>query len=185
MLLAARDIVGGMYWVRSERQNEDLEKMAEKEKKRFAGTELLGKKLGVIGLGAIGILVANAAAALGMEVYGYDPYISVEAAWKLSRDVKHITDVNDIYKECDYITIHVPLMDSTKGMIGADAIAQMKPSVVVLNLARGPLVDQKAIVEALKTNRIRKYVTDFPNSRCGISEKCHRDPASGCIYRGI
>ena len=164
MLLAARDIVGGMYWVRSERQNEDLEKMAEKEKKRFAGTELLGKKLGVIGLGAIGILVANAAAALGMEVYGYDPYISVEAAWKLSRDVKHITDVNDIYKECDYITIHVPLMDSTKGMIGADAIAQMKPSVVVLNLARGPLVDQKAIVEALKTNRIRKYVTDFPNS---------------------
>ena len=164
MLLAARDIVGGMYWVRSERQNEDLEKMAEKEKKRFAGTELLGKKLGVIGLGAIGILVANAAAALGMEVYGYDPYISVEAAWKLSRDVKHITDVNDIYKECDYITIHVPLMDSTKGMIGADAIAQMKPSAVVLNLARGPLVDQKAIVEALKTNRIRKYVTDFPNS---------------------
>ena len=164
MLLASRDIVGGMYWVRSERQNEDLEKMAEKEKKRFAGTELLGKKLGVIGLGAIGILVANAAAALGMEVYGYDPYISVEAAWKLSRDVKHITDVNDIYKECDYITIHVPLMDSTKGMIGADAIAQMKPSVVVLNLARGPLVDQKAIVEALKTNRIRKYVTDFPNS---------------------
>ena len=164
MLLAARDIVGGMYWVRSERQNEDLEKMAEKEKKRFAGTELLGKKLGVIGLGAIGILVANAAAALGMEVYGYDPYISVEAAWKLSRDVKHITDVNDIYKECDYITIHVPLMDSTKGMIGADAIAQMNPSEVVLNLARGPLVDQKAIVEALKTNRIRKYVTDFPNS---------------------
>ena len=164
MLLAARDIVGGMYWVRSERQNEDLEKMAEKEKKRFAGTELLGKKLGVIGLGAIGILVANAAAALGMEVYGYDPYISVEAAWKLSRDVKHITDVNDIYKECDYITIHVPLMDSTKGMIGADAIAQMKPSVVVLNLARGPLVDQKAIVEALKTNRIRKYVTDFPTT---------------------
>ena len=170
MLLAARDIVGGMYWVRSERQNEDLEKMAEKEKKRFAGTELLGKKLGVIGLGAIGILVANAAAALGMEVYGYDPYISVEAAWKLSRDVKHITDVNDIYKECDYITIHVPLMDSTKGMIGADAIAQMKPSVVVLNLARGPLVDQKAIVEALKTNRIRKYVTDFPNSDVASQE---------------
>ena len=164
MLLAARDIVGGMYWVQSERQNEDLEKMAEKEKKRFAGTELLGKKLGVIGLGAIGILVANAAAALGMEVYGYDPYISVEAAWKLSRDVKHITDVNDIYKECDYITIHVPLMDSTKGMIGSDAIALMKPSAVVLNFARGPLVDQKAIVEALKTNRIHKYVTDFPTT---------------------
>ena len=128
------------------------------------GGEIKGKKLGIIGLGAIGILVANAAVALGMEVYGYDPFISVEAAWKLSRDVHHTTDVNEIYRECDYITIHVPLMDSTKGMIGADAIALMKPSVVVLNFARGPLVDQKAIVEALKTNRIHKYVTDFPTT---------------------
>lgn len=162
MLLASRDIIGGLYWVRSERQNEELETLAEKQKKKFAGHEIMGKKLGVIGLGAIGILVANAAAALGMEVYGYDPFISVNAAWKLSRDVKHITDVNDIYRECDYITIHVPLMDSTKGMIGADAIALMKPTAVVLNFARGPLVDQKAIVEALRTNRIHKYVTDFP-----------------------
>ena len=164
MLLASRDIVGGLHWVRSERQNEDLPQLAEKQKKAFAGNEIMGKKLGVIGLGAIGILVANAAAALGMEVYGYDPYISVNAAWNLSRDVKHITDVNDIYRECDYITIHVPLMDSTKGMIGSSAIAQMKNSVVVMNFARGPLVDQKAIVEALRTNRIRKYVTDFPTS---------------------
>lgn len=162
MLLASRDIIGGLYWVRSERQNEELETLAEKQKKKFAGHEIMGKKLGVIGLGAIGILVANAAAALGMEVYGYDPFISVNAAWKLSRDVKHITDVNDIYRECDYITIHVPLMDSTKGMIGADAIALMKPTAVVLNFARGPLVDQKSIVEALRTNRIHKYVTDFP-----------------------
>ena len=97
-----------------------------------------------------------------MEVYGYDPYISVNAAWKLSRDVKHITDVNDIYRECDYITIHVPLIESTKGMINADAISLMKPSAVVMNFARGPLVDQKAMVEALRTNRIYKYVTDFP-----------------------
>lgn len=164
LLLASRDIVGGMYWVRSERQNEELEQLAEKQKKNFAGNEIMGKKLGVIGLGAIGILVANAAAALGMEVYGYDPYISVNAAWKLSRDVRHIMDVNDIYRECDYITIHVPLMDSTKGMIGAEAISMMKPAAVVLNFARGPLVDQKAIVEALRTNRIKKYVTDFPNS---------------------
>lgn len=163
LLLASRDIIAGNYWVRSERQNEELEQLAEKQKKQFAGREIMGKKLGVIGLGAIGILVANAAAALGMEVYGYDPYISVNAAWKLSRDVKHITDVNDIYRECDYITIHVPLMDSTKGMINKDAIALMKPSAVVLNFARGPLVDQKAIVEALRTNRIHKYVTDFPN----------------------
>lgn len=164
LLLASRDIVGGMYWVRSERQNEELEQLAEKQKKNFAGREIMGKKLGVIGLGAIGILVANAAAALGMEVYGYDPYISVNAAWKLSRDVKHITDINDIYRECDYITIHVPLMDSTKGMINKDAIALMKPTAVVMNFARGPLVDQKAMVEALRTNRIYRYVTDFPNS---------------------
>ena len=162
MLLASRDIMGGLYWVRSERQNEDLETLAEKQKKKFAGHEIMGKRLGVIGLGAIGILVANAAAALGMEVYGYDPYISVKAAWKLSRDVKHITDVNDIYRECDYITIHVPLIESTKGMINADAISLMKPSAVVMNFARGPLVDQKAMVEALRTNRIYKYVTDFP-----------------------
>ena len=162
MLLASRDIMGGLYWVRSERQNEDLETLAEKQKKKFAGHEIMGKRLGVIGLGAIGILVANAAAALGMEVYGYDPYISVNAAWKLSRDVKHITDVNDIYRECDYITIHVPLIESTKGMINADAISLMKPSAVVMNFARGPLVDQKAMVEALRTNRIYKYVTDFP-----------------------
>ena len=164
MLLASRDIIGGLYWVRSERQNEELAQLAEKQKKAFAGNEIMGKRLGVIGLGAIGILVANAAAALGMEVYGYDPYISVNAAWNLSRDVKHITDVNDIYRECDYITIHVPLMESTKGMIGSSAIAQMKNSVVILNFARGPLVDTKAIVEALRTNRIRKYVTDFPTS---------------------
>ena len=116
MLLASRDIIGGLHWVRSERQNEELEQLAEKQKKAFAGHEIMGKKLGVIGLGAIGILVANAAAALGMEVYGYDPYISVNAAWKLSRDVRHITDVNDIYRECDYITIHVPLLESTEGM---------------------------------------------------------------------
>ncbi len=149
--------------MRSERQNEELEQLAEKQKKAFAGHEIMGKKLGVIGLGAIGILVANAAATLGMEVYGYDPYISVNAAWKLSRDVKHITDINDIYRECDYITVHVPLLESTKGMISSAAIAQMKQSVVIMNFARGPLVDTKAIVEALRTNRIYKYVTDFPS----------------------
>ncbi len=133
LLLASRDIIGGHYWVRSERQNEELEQLAEKQKKAFAGNEIMGRKLGVIGLGAIGILVANAAAALGMEVYGYDPYISVNAAWKLSRDVKHITDVKDIYRECDYITLHVPLMDSTKGMIDSSALAEMKSSAVLLN----------------------------------------------------
>lgn len=163
LFLGSRDIIGGIHWVRTERQNEELEILAEKQKKQFAGNEILGKKLGVIGLGAIGIQVANAAVALGMEVYGYDPYLSVNAAWNISREIRHITDVNDIYRECDYITIHVPLMDSTKGMIGADAIALMKPNVVVMNFARGPLVDTKAIVEALHKNRIRKYITDFPS----------------------
>lgn len=163
MLLAARDVVGGINWCVSEEGNADIAKAAEKQKKSFAGTELAGKKLGVIGLGAIGIRVANTARHFGMEVYGYDPYISVNAAWSLSRDVKHINDVETIYKECDYITIHVPLMDATRKMISADAIAMMKPNAVVLNFARDLLVDEEAMVKALAEGKIRKYVSDFPN----------------------
>lgn len=164
LFLASRDIIGGVNWVQSERQNEEIAKRAEKEKKRFAGSELLGKKLGIIGLGAIGILVANAAERLGMEVYGYDPYISVDAAWKLSKGVKHIKDVNDIYRECDYITVHVPLMDSTKKMINQEAIDMMKENVVVLNFARDLLVDEEAMVNALKVGKVKRYVCDFPNT---------------------
>ena len=163
MLLAARDIKGGINWVLSEEGNADIAKLAEKQKKNFAGTELAGKKLGVIGLGAIGVKVANMATHLDMEVLGYDPYISVNAAWNLSRSVKHVQDVTEIYKECDYITIHVPLMDATKKMINKDAIALMKPKAVVLNFARDLLVDEEAIVEALKEKKIHKYVSDFPN----------------------
>ncbi len=163
MLLAARDVVGGINWCASEAGNADIAKVAEKQKKNFAGTELLGKKLGVIGLGAIGIKVANTARHFGMEVYGYDPFISVNAAWSLSRDVKHISDLETIYKECDYITVHVPLMDSTKKMIGAEAIAMMKPTAVVLNFARDLLVDEEAVVKALAEGKLRKYVSDFPN----------------------
>ena len=163
MFLASRDIVGGANWVQSERQNEDIAKLTEKEKKRFAGCELQGKKLGVIGLGAIGVLVANAAIHLGMDVYGYDPYISVKAAWSLSRHINHIKNVEDIYKQCDYITIHVPLMDSTKGMINKAAIDMMKEGVVVLNYARNLLVDEKDMVAALADGKVRHYVTDFPN----------------------
>ncbi len=163
MLLAARDVVGGINWCVSEAGNADIAKVAEKQKKNFAGTELSGKKLGVIGLGAIGIKVANAARHFGMEVYGYDPFISVNAAWSLSRDVKHINDLETIYKECDYITVHVPLMDSTKKMISAEAIAMMKPTTVVLNFARDLLVDEEAIVKALAEGKLRKYVSDFPN----------------------
>ena len=164
LLLASRDIIGGVNWVQSERQNEDVAKMAEKEKKKFAGCELKGKKLGIIGLGAIGVLVANAAVNLDMEVYGYDPYISVDAAWKRSRYIKHINDVKEIYRECDYITIHVPLMDSTRKMIGAESIDMMKDGVVLLNFARDLLVDEDAVVSALKTGKVKRYVTDFPNT---------------------
>lgn len=163
MLLASRDIYGGISWVQENKDEADVAKMAEKAKKAFAGCELKGKKLGVIGLGAIGIKVANTARHFGMEVYGYDPYISVDAAWRLSRDIKHINDVEDIYKECDYITIHVPLLDSTKKMINAEAIAMMKETTVVLNFARDILVDEPAMLEALKAGKIKKYVSDFPN----------------------
>ncbi len=163
MLLAARDIVGGIEWAKSDAADENIAKTAEKEKKKFAGTEIAGKKLGIIGLGAIGVLVANAAKHMGMEVYGYDPYLSINAAWNLSRDVKHVTDVNDIYRECDYITIHVPLLDSTKGMIGKDAIAMMKDGVIIINLARDLLCDEAAVLEGIKAGKIRKYVSDFAN----------------------
>ena len=164
MFLASRDVIGGANWVQSERQNEDIAKLTEKEKKRFAGNELQGKKLGVIGLGAIGVQVANTAVHLGMEVYGYDPYISVKAAWSLSRHINHINDVNDIYKQCDFITVHVPLLDSTKKMINKDAISKMKDGVVVMNFARDLLVDEEVMVEALKEGKVKHYVTDFPNT---------------------
>lgn len=164
MLLSARDIVGGINWLQEVKDEADIAKMTEKQKKMFAGSELKGKKLGVIGLGAIGILVANTAVHFGMEVYGYDPYISVDAAWKLSRDIKHIQNVEDIYRECDYITIHVPLLDSTKGMISAEAISMMKETAVVLNFARDLLVDEQAMAAALAEGKIRKYVSDFPNT---------------------
>ncbi|MGI6018076.1 MAG: 3-phosphoglycerate dehydrogenase family protein [Marvinbryantia sp.] len=172
MLLASRDFVGGINWVQSERQNELIAKIAEKEKKQFAGCEIKNKKLGIIGLGAIGVLVANAATHLGMEVYGYDPYISVDAAWNLSRNIRHITDVNDIYRQCDYITIHVPLMESTKKMVGREAIDQMKEGVILLNFARDILVDEEAVIEALRTGKMRKYVSDFPNPLTAGEKDC-------------
>ena len=163
MLLASRDIVGGVEWVKQEKDNENVGKLAEKQKKQFAGCEIKGKKLGVIGLGAIGAMVANTAIYLGMEVYGYDPYISVDTAWKLSREIKHIANVEDIFKECDYITLHVPLLDSTKGMISKDSIAMMKDGVVLLNFSRDLLVDETALIDALETGKVKKYVTDFAN----------------------
>ena len=163
MLLASRDIVGGIEWVAKEKDQEDIDKLAEKQKKQFAGCEIMGKKLGIIGLGAIGAMVANAASALGMEVYGYDPYISIDAAWNLSRTIKHIKSLDEIYSQCDYITIHVPLLDSTKQMINKEALDKMKDGVVLLNFARDLLVDEDALIEALDSGKVKKYVTDFAN----------------------
>lgn len=163
MLLASRDIVDGISWVEQNSQDPEISKAAEKEKKRFAGTELEGKKLGIIGLGAIGVRVANTARHLGMEVFGYDPYVSVDAAWNLSRDVRHVLDVREIYSQCDFITVHVPLMESTKGMIGAEAISEMKDGVILLNFARDLLVEEEAVLEGLASGKIRRYVSDFPN----------------------
>ena len=164
LFLASRDIVGGIDWVKANQDDENIAKSAEKAKKAFAGCEIIGKKLGVIGLGAIGALVANAALQLGMEVYGYDPYISVEAAWKLSKDVYHAKNVEEIYRECDYITIHVPAMDSTKGMIDEAAIAMMKDKVVLLNFSRDVLVKSEAVIPALENGKVKRYVTDFAAS---------------------
>lgn len=164
MLIASRDIVGGIEWVRSESQNPDIAKAAEKQKKAYAGCEIAGKKLGIIGLGAIGVKVANAATHLGMDVYGYDPFISVNAAWELSRTIHHAATLEEIYENCDYITIHVPLMDSTKKMINREAFGQMKDGVVVLNFARDLLIDEEALLDAIESGKVKRYVTDFPNT---------------------
>ena len=179
MLYASRDIVGGIDWCLANQNDDNIAKTAEKQKKNFAGTEISGKKLGVIGLGAIGALVANAAIHMGMEVYGYDPYISINAAWSLNRQVKHVTDVNDIYRECDFITFHVPLLDSTKKMVNADAIALMKPTAIVLNFARDLLVDEEAMVDALAAGKIGKYVSDFPNTTTVGAKGCIVTPHLG------
>lgn len=162
MLLASRDIIGGINWVQENEEDGNIAKDAEKAKKAFAGCELEGKKLGVIGLGAIGVLVANAATHLGMDVYGYDPYVSVDSAWRLSRSIHHAKTADEIYRDCDYITIHVPAMDSTKGMIDKGAISLMKDGVVVLNFARNILIDEEAMVDALLAGKVKHYVTDFP-----------------------
>lgn len=165
LLLASRDLMGGYNWVKENASDENIAKAVEKQKAKYAGCEVMGKKLGVIGLGAIGAKVANIGFRLGMEVYGYDPYVSVDAAWRLSSHVKHITNVEDIYRECDYITIHVPALDGTKGMLNKDAFAMMKDNVKILNFARDILVNDDDMIEALASGKVSKYVTDFPNAK--------------------
>ena len=172
LLLASRDVIGGIDWGKENAADENIGKAAEKAKKAFAGNEIMGKKLGVIGLGAIGVKVANAACALGMEVYGYDPYLSVNAAWNVDKAVKHVIAVEDIYRECDYITIHVPLMDATRGMVSKDAIAMMKDGVVFLNFSRDTLVDEDAMVEALAEGKVKHYVVDFPSPKTAGKKGC-------------
>lgn len=163
MLLAARDITGGIAWCRANADNENVAKEAEKAKKAYAGTEIKGKKLGIIGLGAIGVLVANAANRLGMDVYGCDPYLSVEHALNMSRDVTMVKTNEELYEMCDYITVHIPLLDSTRGMFNKEVFDKMKDGVVFLNFSRDTLVNEEDLKEALASGKVGKYVVDFPN----------------------
>lgn len=169
LIIASRDIFGGVNWVNSCKEDPEVAKLVEKNKSKFAGTEIKGKKLGVIGLGEIGVLVANALNKLDMEVYGYDPYISVDAAWKLSKFIKQAKSLEEIYRECDFITVHVPLTDSTKGMFNKETFAIMKDGVKILNFSRDSLVIDEDMIEALKSGKVSRYVTDFPNPKvCGV-----------------
>ena len=163
LFLSSRRVVSGIEWAKTLKGNgTEVGKMVEKGKGAFGGPEIKGKKLGVIGLGAIGVMVANAANHLGMTVYGYDPYLSVKSAWNLNHNAVYINDINEIYANCDYITIHVPLVDSTKKMINADTIAKMKDGVRILNFSRAALVDDDAMINALQSGKVASYVTDFP-----------------------
>lgn len=170
MLLASRDLRGGMQWVADNKEDAAINKTMEKAKKAFAGTEIKGKKLGVIGLGAIGVLVADAAVALGMEVIGCDPYLSVANALKLSTEVKLVKSNAEVYSQCDFITVHVPLLDDTRGMINRASLSMMKDGVVILNFARDLLVNDDDMAEALASGKVKKYVTDFPNAKSANME---------------
>lgn len=164
LLIGSRRVISGIEWAKTLKGNgAEVGKMVEKGKGAFAGPEIKNKTLGVIGLGAIGVMVANAANALGMKVYGYDPYLSVKSAWNLTHNTVHIFDINEIFEKCDYITVHVPLTDSTKNLVNAEAIAKMKDGVRILNFARGGLVDNTALKSALESGKVASYVTDFPS----------------------
>ncbi len=179
MLLASRDIYHGIEWVQTQKENENIAKDVEKQKKKYAGHELTGKSLGVIGCGAIGIQVANLALRFGMKVYGYDPYMSVDAAWNLSRYVNHVTNIDDLYRQCDFITIHIPLNDATKNFIHKESFDKMKKGVKLLNFARGGLVDEDALLEAIDTNKVDYYITDFPSQKVIQNEKVIAIPHLG------
>ena len=179
MLLGSRDIIGGINWVQSIKDDPDVAKLVEKGKGKFAGHEIRGKRLGIIGLGAIGGPLANRCRKLGMDVRGYDPHISVDAAWHLDRHVARVRSLDEIYAACDVITLHVPLLDSTKKMINAEAIAKMKKGVIILNFARDLLVDDDAMAEALACGKVSRYVTDFPNPKTANMPGCIAIPHLG------
>ncbi len=179
MLLASRDVVGGVNWVQTIKDTGDVAKKVEKGKAQFAGHEIRGKRLGVIGLGAIGGPLANAARKLGMEVYGCDPFISIDAAWHLDSHIVRVKTRDEIYENCDIISLHVPLLDDTKGMINEEAISKMKDGVVILNFARDLLVDDDAMEKALKSGKVRRYVTDFPNDKTAGMEGVIATPHLG------
>ncbi len=179
MLLGSRDIVGGINWVQSVKGSPDVAKIVEKGKSQFAGNELRGKRLGVIGLGAIGGPLANRSRKLGMDVYGCDPHISVEAAWHLDRHVQKVNDRNEIFSSCDIITLHVPLLPETRHMINAETLARMKDGVIILNFARDALVDDDAMAEALQSRKVKCYVTDFPNEKTANMPGCIAIPHLG------
>ena len=179
MFLASRDIVSGINWVQTIKEDPNVAKLVEKGKSKFAGHEICGKKLGIIGLGAIGGPLANRARKLGMDVYGCDPHISVEAAWHLDRHVQRVKTNEEIYATCDYITLHVPLLKSTEKMINAEAISKMKDGVIILNFARDLLVDDDAMAEALASGKVARYVTDFPNPKTANMPGCIAIPHLG------
>lgn len=179
MLLGSRDIINGVNWVQSIQDQPDIAKLVEKGKSRFAGHEIYGKKLGIIGLGNIGGPLANRARKLGMEVYGCDPHISVEAAWNLDGHVQRVKTPEEIYALCDIITVHVPLLKDTEKMINAEALAKMKDGVIVLNFARDLLVDDDAMADALASGKVKRYVTDFPNPKTANMPGCIAIPHLG------
>ena len=179
LLLGCRDVVGGIEWVRSMAGSPDIAKQVEKEKSRFAGHEILGRKLGVIGLGAVGGPFANAARRLGMQVYGCDPFLSVDAAWHLDSQVHHVNTRDEIFSTCDVISLHTPLVEDTKKMINAETLNKMKAGVIILNFARDLLVDDEAMARALASGKVRRYITDFPNEKTAAMPGCIAIPHLG------
>lgn len=180
LMLASRDIISAVDWMKSiADEGDDIPKKVESGKSNFTGPEIKGKTLGVIGLGAVGVIVANAANALGMQVLGFDPYISVSSAWGLSRNVKRATSYDELYERCDYLTLHVPLVDATRNLINDESISKMKEGVRILNFARGELVDDTAMAKALEFGHIAKYITDFPNAATLSMKNCVSIPHLG------